>query len=50
MIVVDMENDFVADHTRFWSTDQGPGFKGDYFAAVRKSKPFEASREMRLKA
>src|SRR5207247_132067 len=39
------ENDFVADHNLFWSTTEGPGFKGDFFAAVRKSKNFELSKK-----
>ena len=39
------ENDFAADHNLFWSTADGPGFKGDFFATVRKSKPFEASKK-----
>ncbi len=39
------ENDFVADHNLFWSTAEGPTFKGDFFAAARKAKAFEASKK-----
>ena len=39
------ENDFTADHNLFWSTTDGPSFKGDFFAAVRKTKNFEGSKK-----
>ncbi len=39
------EDDFAADHNLFWSTTDGPTFKGDFFATMKKSKPYEASKK-----
>ncbi|MCI0704210.1 MAG: right-handed parallel beta-helix repeat-containing protein [Planctomycetia bacterium] len=38
------DDDFVADFNLFWSTSDGPTFKGDFFAPARKSKAFVASK------
>lgn len=44
LVLPDAADDFLADFNLFWSTTDGPTSAGDFFAAVRKSKQFAASR------
>jgi hypothetical protein len=40
-----VDDDFQADGNLHWSVQGGPTYRGDFFAAFRKSKVFEASKE-----
>lgn len=37
--------DRAKTYNLFWSTTDGPNFKGDFFATVRRSKNFELSKK-----
>ncbi|MDP7132654.1 MAG: right-handed parallel beta-helix repeat-containing protein, partial [Planctomycetota bacterium] len=39
------DQDFQSDGNLYWSTSDGPGFTGDFFARYRASKPFVQSKE-----
>jgi hypothetical protein len=40
-----VEDDFQADGNLLWSVKEGPGFRGDFFAAFRQSRTFAASKQ-----